>query len=50
MMNFTKSFKVKPFVNSRTNQISITLPRRQLGIASNKKPRNMNVIIKSIRW
>jgi len=45
-----KVFKVKPFINKKTKQISITIPKKKLEIVKGKFPKKIKLKIKEIEW
>lgn len=45
-----KRFKVKPFFNKRTKQISIAIPKKKLTIFKKGVPKKVVVVIKRVEW
>lgn len=45
-----KIFELRPFINRNNNQISFTLPRRQMNIPQGKFPQSLQIQIKNIKF
>jgi len=45
-----KIFNLKTFVNKKTHQVSIVLPRKKCSIFKNKNPKGVTIEIKEIKW
>ena len=44
------SFDAKVFSNKRTNQYSITIPKKELNIPKDKIPKEIKIKIKGVKW
>jgi len=45
-----KTFKTKVFINKKTKQISISIPRKKIKLFKDNIPKNIKLEIKEIEW
>jgi len=44
------SFMAKPYLNKRTKQISVTLPKKKLNLLKKESPKRMKMTLSKIEW